>query len=128
MRLSPAWRPLFLLFGARQSNSFAELGDGVLRLRFGLLFDERFPTADVIGVVQRPWPWWRGIGWRTDFRGHVSLIGGYGRVSEVRLRNKRRVSGLLPLSGRWLSCDRISISLQDPAAFQVALQSRISPP
>ncbi len=49
MRLSAAWRPLFLLLGARQSSSFAEVGDGFLRLRFGLLFDEKFGISDVIG-------------------------------------------------------------------------------
>ena len=45
IRISPLWRPVLLLFGATEGRSFAEIEDGELHVRFGFLFDHRFPLA-----------------------------------------------------------------------------------
>ena len=118
IKRSPVWRPLLALFSGVESNSYVEIEEGQLRARFGWLFDERFSLEDVVDVRRRGWPMLLGIGWRTDFRGHVGLTGSFDNVVQVRLRTKRRMR----LFGFPMRCDRISVSLREPDVFIDALQ------
>ncbi len=120
--ISPLWRPLLLPFGATADRSFAEIEDGQLHVRFGLLFDHRFPLEQVEGASTAHWPIWAGIGWRTNFRGTVGLIGTYVNVVEVRLKQRQRVRLLLPLP-----CQRLYLSLAEPRAFIAALRPNEQP-
>ncbi len=52
----------------------------MLHVRFGWLFDHRFPLSEVEAASPSHWPLWGGIGWRTNFSGTVGLIGTYVRV------------------------------------------------
>ncbi len=81
-------RPVLALFGATGSSRYVKLAHRVLRVRLGWLFDNTFAISDVTGVRERTWEWWRGVGWRTNFCGHVGLIGAYRGVVEVQLRNR----------------------------------------
>ena len=45
--ISPLWRPFLLPFGATAERAFAEIEDGQLHVRFGALFDHRFPLDQV---------------------------------------------------------------------------------
>lgn len=47
MRLDTVWRPLLALFGGFPSRSWVELSADVVRFRFGWLFDEAVPRAEV---------------------------------------------------------------------------------
>ncbi|MCH8346145.1 MAG: hypothetical protein IIC87_04330 [Chloroflexi bacterium] len=114
--MSPLWRPLLLPFGGTTQRSYVELEDGVLHVRFGWLFDHRFPLDQVEAASPSHWPLLGGIGWRTNFRGTVGLIGTYVNVVEIRFKERQRLRMLLPTS-----CERIYISLQEPHDFIAAL-------
>jgi hypothetical protein len=114
--MSPLWRPLLLPFGGTSQRSYAELEDGTLHVRFGWLFDHRFPLDQVEAASPSHWPLWAGIGWRTNFRGTVGLIGTYVNTVEVRFKEPQRVRMLLPAP-----CRRLFLSLEDPHDFIAAL-------
>lgn len=119
---NPVLRPLLLALGATRGGSFVEVDGRELRVRFGPLFDERLPLAEIAEVLQPAhWPLIGGIGWRTDFRGAVGLIGSTRGVVLVRLARPRRVRlFLLPLSLR-----ELYVSLEQPAEFAAELRSRL---
>ena len=116
IRRDPWWVPLLLLFGATSDRSCVELADDRLVARFGWLFHHSFPLPDIEGAGPRSWPWLYGIGWRSNLVGVVGLIGSRANVVEVRLKRRRWVWMVLPLS-----CNRLAISLEDPEAFLEAL-------
>ena len=119
--MSPLWRPLLLPFGGTTQRSYAELEDGVLHVRFGWLFDHRFPLNQVEASSPSHWPLLGGIGWRTNFRGTVGLIGSYVNVVEIRFKERQRLRMLLPTS-----CERLYLSLAEPHDFIAALQEATS--
>ncbi len=49
--ISPLWRPFLLPFGATPERAFAAIEDNQLHVRFGRLFDHRFPLKAVEGVA-----------------------------------------------------------------------------
>lgn len=114
--ISPLWRPLLLALGATPARSYVEIEGGQLHVRFGWLFDKRFPLDKVEAASPSHWPLWAGIGWRTNFRGTVGLIGTYVNIVEVRFKERQRVSLLLPLT-----CRRLYLSLEQPRDFIAAL-------
>ncbi len=114
--MSPLWRPLLLPFGGTADRSFLEIEDGSLRVRFGWLFDHRFPLSEVEAASPSHWPVWGGIGWRTNLRGTVGLIGTYVHVVEVRFKAPQRVRMILPTP-----CRRLYVSLEEPRDFIAAL-------
>ena len=120
IRLDAVWRPLLLIFGGIQSNSFVDVTDEVVHFHFGFLFDRTVPRSDVESVSARSWPLWMGIGWRTNLRGMVALIGSYENVVEVKTRSKHRLWGVL----RW---DRIAVSLENPEGFVAELSDGAAP-
>lgn len=115
--ISPLWRPLLLPFGATAASSYAEIEDDYLRVRFGWLFDHRFPLLHVEGASPSHWPLWAGVGWRTNFAGTVGLVGTYVNVVEVRFSEPQRVRLLLPTM-----CQRLFVSLEEPRPFIWALR------
>ena len=114
--LSPYWRPLLLPFGGTPKRSYVELEDGALHVRFGWLFNHRFPLSQVEAASPSHWPLLAGIGWRTNFRGTVGLIGTYVNVVEIRFKERQRLRMLLPTS-----CERLYLSLAEPRDFIAAL-------
>lgn len=111
--------PLFALFGGTPGRSFAEISENGLRLKFGWLFDYRFPLNEVETAEGITWPWILGIGWRATLTGRIGLIGSLSDVVEIRLMRPRRVWMLIP----WLPCDRIAVSLEQPEEFLAALKN-----
>jgi hypothetical protein len=117
MRIDPIWRLPLLAGGAFPANSYAELTGRGLRLRFGCPFDRTIPYDEIKDVFTRSWPLLYGIGWRSNLRGVIGLIGSYENVVEVRLKRRTRAWLVFP-------CDRIGVSLEDPAGFIAALRER----
>ncbi len=120
--ISPFWRPFLLPLGATAERSFAEIEDGQLHVRFGVLFDHRFPLDQVESAEAAHWPLWAGVGWRTNFRGTIGLIGTYVNTVEVRFKQPQRVRLVAPFS-----CRRLCLSLADPSGFLAALRERPAP-
>ena len=122
IRIDPIWRVPLLIGGAIRVNSHVALTDEGVRVRFGLLFDRLVPYDDIKAVFGRSWPFLYGIGWRSNLRGVIGLVGSYHDVVEVRL-NKRgpRAWGLFPV-------DRICVSLEEPERFIYELEKHLAPP
>jgi hypothetical protein len=116
IRRDPWWVPLLLLFGATPGRSYVELDDDRLVARFGWLFHHSFPLIDIEGARPRSWPLLYGTGWRSNLVGVIGLVGSRRNVVEVRLRRRRWIWMILPLS-----CNRLAFSLEDPEAFLEAL-------
>ena len=115
-------RPILWLFGGTASRSYAEIGAEALRIRFGWLFDKSIPLAAIEGVQPSRWPWYWGLGWRTNLVGRIGLVGSYSGIVDIALR-RRRLVWLLILP---LPCKRLTVSLEDPDGFVAALSSRLT--
>ena len=125
MRLDSWWQPLLLAGGATHENSFVELRDSDVRLRFGYLFDKTLSLQDVESVQEAAWPWYLGVGWRTNFMGLMGLIGSYRGVVELTLREPQRAMGVFRFR-------RLAVSLEEPQRFveavaKAALKAAASP-
>jgi hypothetical protein len=116
IRRSLIWRPLLILFGGSRARSFVAIEDRALHLRFGWLFDETVPIAEVVEAVPAPWPLLGGIGWRTDLAGRVGLIGSTEGVVRLRLSPRRPVR--VPFRA---PCELLFVSLEQPLVFLEAL-------
>ena len=93
----------------------------MLHVRFGWLFDHRFPLSEVEAASPSHWPLWGGIGWHTNFSGTVGLIGTYVHVVEVRFKERQRVRIILPTP-----CERLYVSVEEPREFIAALGRAIA--
>ncbi len=114
IRIDPIWRPLLLGAGATRGRSYVEVSEKEIGFRFGFWFRREVPRSEIVGAAPRQWPVWYGVGWRSNLRGVIGLIGSYQGVVEVRLKNRTRAWGVFP-------CDRIAVSLEDPDGFIAAL-------
>lgn len=111
MKIETVWRPVLLAFGGIQSNSFVDVTDEVVHFHFGFVFDRTVARDDVESVTRRDWPWWMGVGWRSDLRGLIGLIGSHDDVVEVKLKGRQRAWGFV------FPVDRIAVSLEKPDEF-----------
>lgn len=85
---------LFLwLFGIalRLPTSFVAVSPERMRIRFGGFVDTIVETRDVAGARDIDWPWWKGLGVRTAFRGDAALVAAWGPAVEVTLRRPIRI-------------------------------------
>src|SRR3989304_4639725 len=114
--MSPLWRPLLLPFGGTHQRSYVEFEDGALHVRFGWLFDHRFPLSEVEAASPSHWPIWAGIGWGAHTPAPARLIGTYVNIVEVRFKEPQRLRMLLPSR-----CERLYLSLEEPRDFIAAL-------
>jgi len=113
-------QPLLFLVGAvRDSNSYVAIEGDRLRVRFGWLFNQTFALSDIEGAEPMRWPWYGGLGWRTDLRGLVALVASYRGVVAIRFRERQRVRGIIPFVK--LRCDRLAVSLREPDELIAAL-------
>jgi hypothetical protein len=121
-----AWwlRPLLFLVGfTRDSNSYVSIEGEELRVRFGWFFNQRIPLAQIESVGPMRWPWYYGLGWRANLVGLIGLVASFQGVVQVRLKERRKIGGILPFVK--LPCDRLAVSLDEPEAFMAVLQRSI---
>ena len=117
IRRDQPWRPLLALFGATAGRSYVEIDDDTLHVRYGWLVDKRFSLAEVASVRSRRWPWYYGIGWRSNLVGIIGLTGSLRGCVELAFRRRRWVWMLFPLP-----MSHLCITLEEPDAFIEALQ------
>jgi hypothetical protein len=122
MLISPLWRPFLVPFGATAGRSYADVEDGQLHVRFGFLFNGKFPLEKVESVTPSHWPLWAGVGWRTSFRGTVGLVGTYVNIVEIRFTEPVPVNMVIPQR-----CKQLYISVTDPQGFIGALRDGRAP-
>jgi len=116
------WRPVLWPFGGTGARSYVEIGAEVLRVRFGWLFDRYIPLAEIEDVRRGSWPWYGGIGWRTNLVSRIGLVGSYSGIVDIALKS-RRLTWLLILP---IPCKRLTVSLEDPDGFVEALRGRLT--
>ena len=80
--------------------------------------------SGIESVAKGRWPWYYGLGWRSNLFGLVGIVGSYSGVVEIRFKQRQRVSGILPFLK--LGCDRLMVSLDEPDDFIEALSRAIN--
>src|SRR3970040_2724037 len=88
--MSPMWRPLLLPFGGTPERSYVEMEDGELHVRFGWLFDQRFPLSAIEGASPSHWSVWAGIGWGGGIPGSLRLVWHTRKNAGGRVRGAQR--------------------------------------
>lgn len=114
IRMDPVWRPLLLVGGAMQGNSYLEINGDHLVVRFGWLYQDSIQLEDIESVEEGDWPIWMGVGWRIGFGQRFGLIGSYDGIVNIEFKEPLRVWQLM-------RCKRMSVSLEDPTTFVAAL-------
>ena len=115
---------LFVVGAARDSNSYVAIEEDRLRVRFGWFFNETFALSDIEDVETMRWPWYYGLGWRSDLVGLVGLVASFHGVIAVRFRQRQRVAGIIPFMK--LRCDRLAVSLREPEELIAVLTRAVS--
>ena len=115
MQIDRLWAPAVLVGGATHSNSYVDVTPEAVTFHFGYLFNYTASRDDIREVKARSWPWWMGIGWRSNLRGLLGLVGSYRNVVEVSFERRSLAWGVLPM-------DRIAISVEDPEGLIEALK------
>ncbi len=109
-------RPLLLLFGARDHNSYVELGEE-LDARFGF-YRIRTPLSNLERYrIEGPWLWVTAIGVRRGIRsGDISFAGTHHGGFRLDFRERVRWGPLRPPA--------LYVSVADVDGFRAALESR----
>ena len=115
MQIDRVWAPAVLVGGATHSNSYVDVTPEAVTFHFGYLFNLTKSRDDIREAKARSWPWWMGIGWRSNLRGLLGLVGSYRNVVEVSFKSRSRAWGILPMNS-------IAISVEDPEGLIEALK------
>ncbi len=116
-------QPLLFLVGlVRDSNSYVAVEGDRLRVRFGWFFNQTFDVSDIAGAETMRWPWYYGLGWRSNLVGLIGLVASMQGVVAIRFRQRQRVGGIVPFFK--LRCDRLAVSLREPEDLIAALRRR----
>lgn len=104
-----------LLWPLVRGDQFVEVGDGVVRCRYGLLGGFEIPVRHVDRIGAVSWPWWAGLGARVGLR-LVAFTGVAGRLALLELDAPRNVR--VPV--RWKT-RRLAIGVEDVDGFMRAV-------
>ena len=113
------FKPLLLLFGATDQRAFVEVRDDAVHAHFGWHTIE-IPLVNVRSAGRATWPWYAGIGWRSNLRSKLGHIGAYDGIVELVLDPPARAR----LLGIPFGVQEYYVSLNDPTGFLTALASR----
>jgi hypothetical protein len=108
------WALPFLL-PLSAGTPYAEVGDGEVRLRMGLLGRADVPVERIAAIGTMTWPWWGGVGARIA-RGMVAFLGASGAVVVLDLTEPTSVRA--PLSWQARS---IGVGVEDVNGFITAV-------
>jgi hypothetical protein len=116
IRVDPAFRPLFAIFGAGPHHDYVEVGATVVRVRLGWMFQADIPRS-AVGKAEHHadmYGGWGAHGWA----GRWLVNGSSKGVVEVDLTVRQRAH----LLGVWpISLSVLYVSLVDPDGFLAAL-------
>ncbi|MEN9231771.1 MAG: hypothetical protein Q6L68_12780 [Thermostichus sp. DG02_5_bins_236] len=106
------------LFGVSGESAYVDLLQDKLIVRAGSLFNETFSLSELGQGERFPWPWYYGVGIRTDFQGIIGPVTNtQGVVAIPLLEEKLLFIPLLGPVGLQLPCKKIVFSLKDPDTF-----------
>jgi hypothetical protein len=110
-------------FGGTASRSYVDIGAGGLRIKYGL-FEMQIAFDEIVSVRPGRWPWWGGLGWRSNLVGRIGLVASYRGIVDIQLRSRRWVVLLVfPLP-----CRLVTVSLEDPEGFVAAVSPLLKQP
>ncbi|MGA7670211.1 MAG: hypothetical protein WBW04_07300 [Nitrolancea sp.] len=117
IKRSPVWAWALLVIGATESSSYVDIGPDEIVAQFGW---KRIvvPRTDVDYAERSAWPWWGGIGWRSDLRHSIGLIGALSPI--LRIHTKPRRTSLLGIP---VTLTDLYLSVEDPEAAVRELSS-----
>ena len=114
-------KPLLWLFGGTDARSYVEIDGDTVHIRFGFLFDERIPIANIVEIERQHWPALAGIGWRTNLIDSIAVVGSYSNVVRIKLSPRIWMKVLLPVR-----VESLYVSVDDPDAFVAEIRRRTS--
>ncbi|MGQ9837919.1 MAG: hypothetical protein ACUVRV_08115 [Cyanobacteriota bacterium] len=104
--------------GISGESAYVDLLQDKLIVRAGNLFKETFSLSELGQGERFPWPWYYGVGVRTDFQGMVGPVTStHGVVAIPLLEEKPLFIPLLGPVGLQLPCKKLVFSLKDPDMF-----------
>ena len=110
------WRPLLALFGGTAARSYVTVNDDGCVARFG--FNRiALPHEHIAAAEVGKWPWYGGIGWRTNFKDTLGLIGTRDGVVLITLAAPVRTR-LLKIP---ITVTKLYVSVEDPQGVIAAL-------
>lgn len=92
-----------------------EVGDGRVRLKYGMLGGFDVPALSVQRLSRMSWPWWGGLGVRIGRR-MVTYVGRSGQVALLELDAPVRLRVPVP----WNTA-RIAVAVEDVEGFLAAV-------
>ncbi len=97
IKRSKFWAWALLIIGATESSSYIDIDLEEVVAQFGW---KRIvvPRADVEFAERSSWPWWGGIGWRSDLRHSIGLIGALGPIVRIHMKPRRTFLLGIPVS------------------------------
>ena len=116
---SPTFAPLLALFSATRGRSFINVEPDEIEIRFGFTH-QRIPRSEIRSVsLQKERPWYaRSIGWRTNLKGGVSLVGTSFNLVKIEHALPRKI-----FVGISVLASEIIVSLEHPTQFVAALHA-----
>ncbi|MGE0025653.1 MAG: hypothetical protein AB7O78_01435 [Thermoleophilia bacterium] len=94
---------------------YAEVGEGQVRIRMGLLGKADVPVERIASIGTMMWPWWGGVGARIA-RGMVAFLGASGAVVVLQLTEPTSVRAPLGWKAR-----SIGVGAEDVSGFITAV-------
>ena len=108
------WALPFLL-PLSAGRPYAEVGEGEVRVRMGLLGKADLPVERIASIGTMTWPWWGGVGARIA-RGMVAFLGASGTVVVLELTEPTSVRAPLGWNAR-----SIGVGVEDVNGFITAV-------
>lgn len=118
IKRSRFWAPALMLIGATEDRSFLDIDEVRIVAQLGWKRIE-IPRSDVEFAEPSSWPWWGGIGWRTDLRHSIGLIGALSPIVRIHHRPLRTTILGIPIT-----MTDLYLSVDDSAAVARELSSR----
>ena len=108
------WALPFLL-PLSAGRPYAEVGEGEVRVRMGLLGKADLPVERIASIGTMIWPWWGGVGARIA-RGMVAFLGASGAVVVLELTEPTSVRAPLGWNAR-----SVGVGVEDVNGFITAV-------
>jgi hypothetical protein len=118
IKRSPWWASLLVLFGATASRSYIQIDSDTITVRFGW-YRIMVSRSEIESVNEDRWPWYGGLGWRTDFRRKLALVGAYSPVVRFHLHTPQRARVL----GIPVRFEDLYVSVDSPEVLRSALST-----
>ena len=118
IKLSAWVRPLFLVMGATPSNAWVSFEEEVLRARLGY-YEIVVPTNRIDRVERSHWPWYGGLGVRSNLHNSLALLGTIDNIVLMTLKQPVRATVFrIPIQ-----VTQLYLSMEEPERFMEAVES-----